>query len=276
MAAKILLMDSNVRLLSAASERLSHLGYEVTTATRVHDAVLKGIVVPPDLLVCDVMMPELNGWEVKRLVAHIPSLADTPVLFLSAHHALPLEFYDPSAGLVDSLKKTATADALAPTVATLLARQAARTRLMSHSLRGSLPLTDASLIDLCHVLARRTAHGVLRLAGPAGTSEWTWASGALVDATTDTLHGNEAVYAAFAVAPADLSATMDPPPAVPAPRRVTKPLPDLLAEAVRRSRAGVDADRSQPDAPPPIETEEDFLARLAATGVIQRMPVSTR
>ena len=276
MAAKILLMDSNVRLLSAASERLSHLGYEVTTATRVHDAVLKGIVVPPDLLVCDVMMPELNGWEVKRLVAHIPSLAEIPVLFLSAHHALPLEFYDPSVGLVDSLKKTATADALAPAVASLLARQVARTRLMSHPLRGPLPITDASLLDLCHVLARRSAHGVLRLAAPLGTAEWTWSNGALIDATTDGLQGNEAVYTAFTGAPTDLSATMDPPPTVPAPHRVTKPLPDLLAEAARRSRAVGDADRSQPDAPAPMETEEDFLARLAATGVIQRIPVSTR
>jgi CheY-like chemotaxis protein len=269
-------MDSNVRLLSAASERLSHLGYEVTTATRVHDAVLKGIVVPPDLLVCDVMMPELNGWEVKRLVAHIPSLAEIPVLFLSAHHALPLEFYDPSVGLVDSLKKTATADALAPAVASLLARQVARTRLMSHPLRGPLPITDASLLDLCHVLARRSAHGVLRLAAPLGTAEWTWSNGALIDATTDGLQGNEAVYTAFTEAPTDLSATMDPPPTVPAPHRVTKPLPDLLAEAARRSRAVGDADRSQPDAPAPMETEEDFLARLAATGVIQRIPVSTR
>ncbi len=276
MAAKILLMDSNVRLLSAASERLSHLGYDVTTATRVHDAVLKGIVVPPDLLVCDVMMPELNGWEVKRLVAHIPSLADTPVLFLSAHHALPLEFYDPSVGLVESLKKSATADALAPIVASLLARQAARTRLMSHPLRGPLPVTDASLIDLCHVLARRTVHGVLRLASPAGKADWTWSNGALVDATTDTLQGNEAVYAAFAAGPTDLNATMDPPPAVPAPRRVTKPLPDLLAEAVRRGRGAGDAERSQPDAPPPMETEEEFLARLAATGVIRQTPVSNR
>lgn len=276
MAAKILLMDSNVRLLGTMSERLSHLGYEVTTATRVHDAVLKGIVVSPDLLVCDVMMPELNGWEIKRLVAHIPSLAETPVLFLSAHHALPLEFYDPSTGLVDALKKSVSLDALASAVSVLLARQASRRQLMAHPLRGPLPATDAWLLDLCHVLARRAAHGVLRLAGPSATAELVWSNGALIDATMDALHGNEAVYAAFALPPADVSAAIDPPPAVPAPHRVTKALPDLLAEASRRNRSIGDAERSQPDAQPPVETEEDFLARLATTGVIRRTPAATR
>jgi DNA-binding response OmpR family regulator len=275
-AAKILLMDSNVRLLGTMSERLNHLGYEVTTATRIHDAVLKGIVVSPDLVVCDVMMPELSGWDIKRLVAQIPSLSETPVLFLSAHHALPLEFYDPSAGLVDALKKSVSLDALTSTVPFLLARQAARQRLMAHPLRGPLPVIDASLLDLCQVLARRAAHGVLRLTGPTGKAELTWSNGALIDATTDTLQGNEAVYAALALPPAELSATMDPPPAVPAQRRVTRPLPDLLAEASRRNRSNGDAERSQPDAQPPVETEEDFLARLAATGVIRRSPASTR
>ncbi len=276
MAAKILLLDSNARLLTTMSERLTYLGYEVTTATRVHDAVLKGIVVPPDLFVCDVMMPELNGWEVKRLVSHIPSLAETPVLFLSAHDALPIEFYEPSAGLVEALKKSLAADALATTVASLLARQAARQRLLAHPLRGALPMTDASLLDLCQVLARRSASGVLRLTNPRWSAELVWSSGALVDASTDALHGNEAVYAAFAVPPADLDATIDPPAAVPPQRRVSKPLPDLLAEAVRRTRAVGDAEPSQPDARPSVETDEAFLARLAATGLIRRTVASTR
>ncbi|MEW6684407.1 MAG: response regulator [Nitrospirota bacterium] len=267
-------MDSNVRLLTAMSERLSHLGYEVATATRVHDAVLKGIVVPPDLLVCDVMMPELNGWEVKRLVVQIPSLAETPVLFLGSHYALPLEFYDPSVGLVETLKKPVSADALGPVVASLLARQVARQRLMAHALRGSLPITDASLVDLCQVLARRSVTGVLRLIAPERSAELVWSGGALVDATADRMRGDEAVYAAFGMPASDLSATVDPPPAVPPQQYVTRPLPDLLAEAVRRARSLSDPERSQPEEPTRGERDEDFLARLAATGLIRRTAVS--
>jgi DNA-binding response OmpR family regulator len=176
-AAKILLMDSNLRLLSATAERLTHLGYEVATASRVHDAVLKGIVVPPDLVVCDVLMPELNGWEFKRLTAQIPSLAATPVLFLSSQDGLPPEFYDPAAGLVDALKKPASSDAIAAAVSALLARQTARQRLLSRPLSGALPLTDASLVDLCQVMALRAASGVMRLTARAWSAELTWRRG---------------------------------------------------------------------------------------------------
>jgi hypothetical protein len=242
----------------------------------VHDAVLKGIVVPPDLLVCDVMMPELNGWEVKRLVAHIPSLAETPVLFLSAHHALPTEFYEPSVGLVEALKKSLVTDVLVTAVASLLARQVARKRLMAHPLRGALPMTGALLLDLCQVLARRSATGVVRLTNPTWSAELIWTGGALVDASTDVLRGNEAVYEAFAAPTTDLDASIDPPAAVPPQRRVSKTLPDLLAEAVRRTRAVGDSEQSQPDARPSVETDEDFLARLAGTGLIRRTVVPTR
>lgn len=275
MAAKILLMDSNVRLLTAMSERLGHLGYEVATATRVHDAVLKGIVVPPDLLVCDVMMPELNGWEVKRLVVQIPSLAETPVLFLGSHHTLPLEFYAPSAGLVETLKKPVPHDALVSAVASLLARQVARNRLMTHALLGSLPITGASLVDLFQVLARRSATGVVLLAAPGRSVQLVWSAGALVDATADQLRGDEAVYAAFEIPEAELSATVERPPPMPPQQHVTRPLPDLLAEAVRRTRAVGDQERSQPEGQPRVERDEDFLARLASTGLIRRTAVPT-
>jgi hypothetical protein len=57
---------------------------------------------------------------------------------------------------------------------------------------------------------------------------------------------------------------------------VTKPLPDLLAEAVRRARALAEPERSQPGARPPAETEEEFLTRLAATGLIRRTATAAR
>jgi DNA-binding response OmpR family regulator len=273
-AAKILLLDSNLRLLAAISERLTYLGYEVATASRVHDAVLKAIVVPPDLLICDVMMPELNGWEIKRLASQIPSLAATPVLFLGAQDALPAEFYDPDVGLVEAAKKPVAVDALAAAVAALLARAAARARVMRHPLAGVLPLADASLIDLCQVLARRGAHGVLRLTAPAWSAELTWSGGALVDAAMNGTRGNIAACAALASPAGDVEAAMEPPPAVPPRPTITKPLPELLADAVGRARSAAEAERSQPGPPSPPESDEEFLARLAATGLLRRTAVT--
>jgi DNA-binding response OmpR family regulator len=275
-AAKILLLDSNLRLLAAMSERLTFLGYEVNSASRVHDAVLKAIVVPPDLLVCDVMMPELNGWEIKRLAAQIPSLASTPVLFLGSQDVVPTEFYAPDAGLVDAARKPLAPDALAAAVAAMLARAEARARLAVTPLTGVLQTTDASLVDLCQTMARRSATGVLRLTASAWTAELTWTNGALVDAAADGTRGHDAVFAAFSKPAAELAAAIEPAPPVPPRPTVTKPLPDLLAEGVRRSRATADAERSQPGPLPSEEPDEDFLARLADTGLIRRTADTAR
>ncbi|MFZ5863672.1 MAG: response regulator [Nitrospirota bacterium] len=276
MAVKILLLDSNLRLLAATSERLTFLGYEVHTASRVHDAVLKAIVVPPDLLVCDIMMPELNGWEIKRLAAQIPSLAATPVLFLGSHDALPSEFYAPEAGLVDIVRKPLTPDALAAAVAAMTARAAARGRLMAHPLSGALPTAEASLVDVYQVLARRAATGLLRLTAPGWSAALTWVGGALTDAVANGVRGHDAVYSGFARPVTDVAAALEPSPPVPPRSTVTKPLPDLLAEAVRRSRVVADAERSRPGPLPSEESDEDFLARLAATGLIRRTAAATR
>jgi CheY-like chemotaxis protein len=271
-AAKILLLDNDLRLLTHLSERLTYLGYDVTTASRVHDAVLKGIVVTPDLFVCDVMMPELNGWEFKRLLAQIPSLATVPILFLSTHNILPAELYDPTVGLVEVLKKPYAGEALVAAVASLLARQAGRVRLMTQPLTGSLALDGASQIELCHVLVLRATDGVVRLSWPAGTAAWTWSRARLIDAATADESGEEAFYAAMTAPASSLAVVVEPPPPVPPRPTITKPLATLIAEALRRRAQGEDdPPRAGAGTARRLETDAEFLERLAATGLIRRI-----
>jgi DNA-binding response OmpR family regulator len=276
-AAKILLLDNDLRLLTHLSERLTYLGYDVTTASRVHDAVLKGIVVTPDLFVCDVMMPELNGWEFKRLLAQIPSLATVPILFLSTHNILPAELYDPTVGLVEVLKKPYAGEALVAAVASLLARQAGRVRLMTQPLTGSLALDGASQIELCHVLVLRATDSVVRLSWPGGTAEWTWSRARLIDAATADESGEEAFYAAMTAPPSSLAVVVEPPPPVPPRPTITKPLATLIAEALRRRAQGEDdPTRAGAGTARRLETDAEFLERLAATGLIRRItPVAS-
>ncbi len=271
MAATILLLDNDLRLLTHLSERLTYLGYDVTTASRVHDAVLKGIVVTPHLFVCDVMMPELNGWEFKRLLAQIPSLATVPILFLSTHDTLPAELYDPTVGLVEVLKKPYSGESLVTAVAGLLARQAGRVRLMAQPLTGSLALDGASQVELCHVLALRAIDGVVRLSWPAGTAEWTWSRGRLIDAASANESGEEAFHAPMTAPASSLAVVVDPPPPVPPRPTITKPLAILIAETLRRHVQGEDdSPRSGVGTARRMETDAEFLERLAATGLIRR------
>ena len=84
MAPKILVVDDDpvIALLLEVNFRLD--GFEVTKAGRGEDAIAHARESPPDVILLDVMMPGLDGYEVYRRLREIPSLAETPVFFLSA------------------------------------------------------------------------------------------------------------------------------------------------------------------------------------------------
>ena len=81
------------RILVAEDERdirdlirftLTFAGYEVTTAANGQDAVEMAQELLPDLILMDVRMPRLTGYEACRQIKAIDSLKETPVVFLSA------------------------------------------------------------------------------------------------------------------------------------------------------------------------------------------------
>jgi DNA-binding response OmpR family regulator len=59
-------------------------GYEVETASRGEQALDRATETDPDLVILDVMMPGLDGWETFRRLREVPAFTDTPVVFLSA------------------------------------------------------------------------------------------------------------------------------------------------------------------------------------------------
>ena len=84
MRPRILVVDDDpviVRLLDV-NFRLD--GFDVFTAGRGEDALALAQETPPDVILLDVMMPDLDGYEVYRRLREIPSLIRTPVFFLSA------------------------------------------------------------------------------------------------------------------------------------------------------------------------------------------------
>ncbi|MBL9167960.1 MAG: response regulator [Verrucomicrobiales bacterium] len=83
-ASKVLIADDeppNRELLRAL---LSPQGYELFFAVNGADAVEKAIQVRPDLILLDVMMPELNGWEACLKIRSYPELAEIPIVMITA------------------------------------------------------------------------------------------------------------------------------------------------------------------------------------------------
>ncbi len=81
---KILLIEDNPDVRDNTSEILELADYEVYTAENGKIGVMSAKEIHPDLIVCDIMMPELDGYGVLRMLNKIPETASIPFIFLTA------------------------------------------------------------------------------------------------------------------------------------------------------------------------------------------------
>jgi DNA-binding response OmpR family regulator len=81
---KILVVDDEEDILNFLELVLREKGYEVVTAASGHDALTRAQLEKPDLVLLDIMMPQMDGWEVLKLLRIDDETASIPVAMLSA------------------------------------------------------------------------------------------------------------------------------------------------------------------------------------------------
>ena len=81
---KILVVDDEDDILHFLELVLREKGYEVVTASGGHEALTKAQLEAPDLVLLDIMMPQMDGWEVLKLLRVDEETAHIPVAMLSA------------------------------------------------------------------------------------------------------------------------------------------------------------------------------------------------
>ena len=96
MAHRILVVDDDPVIVRLLEVNLRLDGYEVETASRGEEALERAAATGPDLVILDVMMPGLDGWETCRRLREQPSFGSTPVECLSAR----AQDDDPASGLL--------------------------------------------------------------------------------------------------------------------------------------------------------------------------------
>jgi phosphate regulon transcriptional regulator PhoB len=84
MGQRILVVDDEPDLLELVRVNLSQAGFEVETADTGRQALERLRRASPDLLILDLMLPDLSGTEVCRHVRSDPTLAELPVIMLTA------------------------------------------------------------------------------------------------------------------------------------------------------------------------------------------------
>ena len=82
--AKSLLAEDEKQIGDMVAFKLTNSGHEVVRARDGEEALALAAAQRPDLIILDVMMPALNGFEVLRRLKADPALAPTPVIMLTA------------------------------------------------------------------------------------------------------------------------------------------------------------------------------------------------
>ena len=83
---KILVVDDDPDIVEILRYNLSLAGYDVKAASNGKEAIKKAKIFIPEIILLDVMMPEMDGIEACRLIREIPSLNNTRIIFLSARN----------------------------------------------------------------------------------------------------------------------------------------------------------------------------------------------
>lgn len=122
MSEKILIIDDDLDTLRLVGLMLQRQGYQISAATNGQQGLEKAFEEDPDLILLDVMMPDMDGYEVTRRLRQNPSTLETPILMFTAKTQLDDKVIGFEVGANDYLTKPTHPSELQARVKTLLAR----------------------------------------------------------------------------------------------------------------------------------------------------------
>ncbi len=101
MTATILIVDDEPVIAQALRIRLESDGYNVIEALSGLEGLRRARHCCPDVIVLDVNMYDLDGFEVRRQLLVVPGLADVPIIYLTAYavESAKRQAYDPGANI---------------------------------------------------------------------------------------------------------------------------------------------------------------------------------
>jgi two-component system alkaline phosphatase synthesis response regulator PhoP len=124
----ILVVDDEQDIVDLISYNLSKEGYEVATASNGTDAVELAQRMRPDLVILDIMMPGLDGFEVCRTLRQNPSMQSTAIVFLTAKAGEIDQILGLELGADDYIQKPISPRVLLARVKTIFRRGSDRVR----------------------------------------------------------------------------------------------------------------------------------------------------
>jgi CheY-like chemotaxis protein len=122
MTDKILIIDDDVDTLKLVGLMLERQGYKITVANNGAQGLSKAAAERPDLILLDVMMPDMDGYEVTQQLRKDPALAHIPIIMFTAKSMVDDKVAGFEAGVDDYLTKPTHPAELTAHVKAVLAR----------------------------------------------------------------------------------------------------------------------------------------------------------
>jgi len=126
MAQRILVVDDDLESVKLIGLMLQRRGYEITAAASGAQALAKAQTENPDLVILDIMMPDMDGYEVCRRLRANPATASLPIIMFTAKTLVGDKVAGFQAGADDYLTKPVHPAELASRVEAVLLRSARR------------------------------------------------------------------------------------------------------------------------------------------------------
>ena len=120
MSQRILVVDDSPFIHELVRDILSEAGYEVERAMNGHEAMVSIGQNPPDLVLLDIIMPEMSGYQVCRLIRSDKRLMDLPVVMMTAKDTQKDRFWGLEVGADAYITKPLEKSELLSTIAELL------------------------------------------------------------------------------------------------------------------------------------------------------------
>jgi len=138
MAEKILIVDDDLDTLKLVGLILQRQGYQIVAANSGGQGLAKAAAERPNLILLDVMMPDMEGYEVARRLRADRDLAQTPIIMFTAKTLVDDKVAGFEAGVDDYMTKPTHPAELVSRVKALLARAAATQRSTGPLERGKI------------------------------------------------------------------------------------------------------------------------------------------
>ncbi|GIV66798.1 MAG: response regulator [Chloroflexota bacterium] len=126
MTEKILIVDDDLETLRLVGLMLQRQGYQVISAKNGKEGMVLAVKEHPDLIVLDIMMPDVDGYQVARDIRANPETADIPILMFTAKSQVDDKVTGYEAGADDYLTKPVHPAELIAHIKALLSRTRAR------------------------------------------------------------------------------------------------------------------------------------------------------